>query len=109
MAIGTFVVLLLALAFAFAATLNLSGPQFIRTSFDAWGYPTWLRLLVGVLELAAAVALLFPASRPFGATLGAVILVGVLATLARDRVWMRLEYPLFLLALCAFIGLQAFG
>jgi uncharacterized membrane protein YphA (DoxX/SURF4 family) len=107
-AIG-FIAVLLALAFTWAAALNLTGPDFIRSEFDAWGYPKWLRPLVGLLELAAAAALLFPASRVFGATLGAAILVGVVTTLARDRAWMRLEYPLVLLALCAYVGLQAFA
>lgn len=100
--------------FAWAGALNLYGPSFVRAEFQRWGYPRGLRLAVGGAEWLAAVLLLWPASRFFGATVGLAILFGVVLSLGRTREWMRLEYPAVLITLCilliahdaAILGLQ---
>jgi uncharacterized membrane protein YphA (DoxX/SURF4 family) len=94
---------LLAAAMAIAAALNLSGPGFIREEFARWGYPPLLRLGVGAAEALAALLLLLPATRGAGALLAVGVLAGVLFTLARDRAWLRCEYPAFLAAVALLI------
>jgi uncharacterized membrane protein YphA (DoxX/SURF4 family) len=88
--------ILLAAAMTIAAGLNLAGPGFIREEFSRWGYPPALRLGVGAAEALAAALLLSPATRGLGAALALAVCAGVIATLARDRAWLRCEYPAFL-------------
>lgn len=94
--------LLLALALLWAAALNAVGPQFIRQEYSDWGYPGWLRHAVAVAEVASAV-LLFSATYWLGAALALAVLAGVYVSLIRSRAWMRLEYPLVLGAIAAFL------
>jgi uncharacterized membrane protein YphA (DoxX/SURF4 family) len=100
---ATGLALLLAAVFLWAGWLNLSGPAFIREEFAAWGFPPWVRPLAGAAEWLAAALLAFGETRVFGALLGAAVLVGVIATLARAGGGMRLEYPVVLLALCGLL------
>lgn len=90
--------LLLAAVLIWAAVLNAGGPEFVRREFARWGYPAWLRYSVALAELAAAV-LLISAGFRWGAWLALVVLAGVIASLARDRAWLRMEYPAVLAAL----------
>jgi uncharacterized membrane protein YphA (DoxX/SURF4 family) len=101
--LATGVALILAAAMAIGGTLNLAGPAFVREEFARWGYPGWLRPAVGVVEWVAALLLLLPATRPFGAALALAVLVGVLASLARDRAWLRCEYPAVLLVIALLV------
>lgn len=101
------IAILLAAAMAIGAGLNLAAPSFIRAEFERWGYPPALRVGVGVAEAAAALLLLIPATRSAGAVLALAVLAGVLATLARDRAWLRCEYPCFLAAVAALIALSS--
>lgn len=95
--------LLLAAAMAVGAMLNLAAPGFIRAEFDRWGYPPALRIAVGTAEAAAALLLLVPSLRGIGAALALAVLAGVVFTLARDRAWLRLEYPIVLVVLAALV------
>lgn len=94
--------LLLAAALTWAAVLNAWGPEFVRFEFKRWGYPTWLRYGVALAELAAAM-LLINAAFKWGAWLSLGVLGGVLASLAKDRAWLRMEYPAMLAALAIVI------
>lgn len=100
---------MLAAILVWAGALNVVGPGFIRAEFEAWGYPAWLRIAAGLAEWSAALALLFPPTRVLGCALAIAVLLGVLATLARYRQWMRLEYPLVMLFLSVWIGARAVG
>ena len=93
------IALILAAAMVVGAALNLIGPGFIRDEFARWGYPPLLRVAVGGAEAVAAVLLVLPATRAFGAGLALAVLAGVVFTLARDRAWLRLEYPVVLVIL----------
>ncbi len=99
MTIASMLAILLAAALAWAGCLNLTGPDFIRAEFKAWGFPDRLRIVVGALEWTAAAALLIPPLRLIGCVIAIGILLGVLATLFRQRQYLRLEYPLVLLSL----------
>jgi DoxX-like protein len=95
---------LLAVVLVWAGGLNIVAPDFIRSEFKGWGYPDWLRVGVGVTEWAAAVSLLFPATRSIGCALAVMVLLGVIVTFLRHGERMRLEYPLVLLALVLWVG-----
>lgn len=99
--------ILLAVAMGIGAALNLSAPPFIREEFARWGYAPALRIAVGLAEAAAAVLLLLPSTRWLGALLCLAVLAGVLFTLARDRAWLRCEYPAFLAAIAALVALAS--
>ena len=100
---------LLACIFVWAGALNIVGPKFVRDEFGAWRYPAWLRVAAGLSEWLAAALLIWPRFRLIGCCVGAVVLVGVIITLLRDRQLMRLEYPLVLLALAVLIAGSASG
>ncbi len=49
-------------------------------AFAIWGYPVWFRLLIGGLEIAAALLLLWPKTAAYGAVLIIVIMLGGMGT-----------------------------
>ena len=49
-------------------------------AFAFWGYPVWFRLTIGVLELAAALLLLWPRTAAYGAAVIVVIMLGGMGT-----------------------------
>lgn len=104
MAMADILPVLLAVVLAWAGSLNLAAPDFIREEFRAWGYSDRLRILVGALEWIAAAALLIQPLRLIGCAIAATILAGVLVTLFRHRAFMRLEYPLVLLTLVLLVA-----
>ncbi|WP_210769265.1 DoxX family protein [Occultella kanbiaonis] len=55
------------------------GPPY-SVKFENWGYPAWFRFPVGIGELVAAVALLFPRLRFLGASLLMMITAGGFVT-----------------------------
>jgi uncharacterized membrane protein len=69
---------LIALALGFSGLSKLAGVQEAVVDFETWGYPSWSRYLVGVAEVAIAIALLMPENRVrgvfgvFAFTIGAV-------------------------------------
>jgi putative oxidoreductase len=71
---------LLAAQFASAGILKLTGAESMVTMFDDIGAGSWLRFLVGVLEIAGAIGLLIPRLAGLAA-LGLVgLMVGALVT-----------------------------
>jgi uncharacterized membrane protein YphA (DoxX/SURF4 family) len=49
-------------------------------AFTFWGYPVWFRLLIGVLEILAALLLLWPRTAAYGAAIIIVVMVGGMGT-----------------------------
>jgi uncharacterized membrane protein YphA (DoxX/SURF4 family) len=49
-------------------------------AFAAWHFPAWFRTFIGVLEIAAAVLLIWPRTAFAGATLVVVIMLGGMGT-----------------------------
>ena len=105
MAIADILPILLAAVLAWAGCLNLAAPEFIRAEFRAWGYSDRFRQMVGALEWIAAAALLLQPLRPIGCAIAIAIMLGVLVTLFWQRQFMRLEYPLVLMALLWLVAL----
>lgn len=49
-------------------------------AFRQWGYPDWFRMLIGALELGAALLLLLGRTAAFGAIIIIVVMLGAWAT-----------------------------
>lgn len=88
-------------AFVIAGATKLAGAELHKHNFMRWGYPTWTVPLTGVIELVAALLLIFPRTRFFGATLIVCEMIGAIATHARFAEYMMFPLPVVLLALAA--------
>ena len=77
--------MVLAALFAVAGAINLAGLGPVKRDFARWGYPTWVRLLCGALELSSAGFLLAQQTRLLGQALAGVVMIGALFTLVRNR------------------------
>jgi len=77
--------MVLSALFAVAGLINLAGLGPVKRDFARWGYPTWLRLLCGVLELSGAALLPGQQTRAWGLALAGVVMTGALFTLLRKR------------------------
>lgn len=71
--------------FAIAGVINLAGLGPVKRDFARWGYPTWLRLACGALELSSAGLLLGHQTRLPGLALAGTVMTGALFTLLRNR------------------------
>lgn len=49
-------------------------------AFNNWGYPVWFRVLIGVIELAAALLLVWPRTAAYGAVLIIAVMLGGMGT-----------------------------
>lgn len=66
--------------FVFAGLAKFDDGSGWSRAFAHWGYPVWFRMLVGVVELAGAVLLLWPRTAAYGAACIAVIMLGGMGT-----------------------------
>ena len=102
---------LLAAVFLRAGVTKLMGAESWHRLFAAWGYPDWLRLVAGAIEVASAVLLLVPALAPLGALGVVVIMAGATYThlfRASDEA-ARAVFALGLLVLAAVVGYVRLG
>lgn len=72
--------------------LTMGWPKFRSDSFwtalfEHWGYPPSLRILVGVVEVAAGVLLLLPTTTTYAALALIGVMLGAAGSLARDARW----------------------
>jgi putative oxidoreductase len=49
-------------------------------AFTAWGYPTWFRIVVGAMEIVAALLLLVPSTAAYGAAIILLVMFGGMGT-----------------------------
>jgi putative oxidoreductase len=49
-------------------------------AFTYWGYPVWFRILIGVLEIGAALLLLWPRVAAYGAAIVIAVMLGGMGT-----------------------------
>ncbi len=91
------IVLWVVVAFLVAVgAIHLAGGKAIREAYAAWRYPPNFHLVTGLLEMAAAVLLAFPATRIWGLALAAAVTLAALLTLLRHRQVSHLPAPLLL-------------
>jgi putative oxidoreductase len=72
--------LFLAFVFMRAGVDKFSDDSGWARAFVVWGFPAWFRVLIGALEVAAALLLLVPRAAPVGAILIIVIMLGGMGT-----------------------------
>ena len=70
----------LGLMFLGAGAAKLAGAEEMVQNFARWGLPDWFRPIVGVTEIVAAVALIVPRSRFYGAALLVSTMIGATLT-----------------------------
>lgn len=78
--ISTALAWLLAAFFLFGAYGNTFISEENAAAYAAWGYPDWFHYITAILELAAGLLLLRAVTRPFGATLGALVMAAAVLT-----------------------------
>jgi hypothetical protein len=76
---------IIAVLFAVAGVVNLTGRGAVKRDFARWGYPALFQLLCGALELLSAALLPGQQTRVLGLTLAGAIMIGALFTLLRNR------------------------
>jgi hypothetical protein len=81
----TIFIWLVVAGFAGAGLLNAIGPAAQQETFVRWGYPRcWCRT-TGMLELASAALVAFPATQTAGLFIGAIILAAAAFTVVHHR------------------------
>lgn len=79
---------------------------FWAAPFERWGYPVWLRWLVGVLEVGGGIALLVPWIATWGAVALVVVMVGAGVTRATGGWWVDVAWIAAYAVACAWIGFE---
>jgi putative oxidoreductase len=72
--------------------------------FTRWGYPSWFRVLIGVVEVSSAVLLLVPRLAVLGALGIAMTMIGALGTLVMHGASRSIATPLACFCLALVIG-----
>lgn len=72
--------LLLIMVFVRAGWAKFDDSSGWARAFRVWGYPVWFRMIVGAMELAAAVLLVWPRTAAYGAALIIVVMLGGMGT-----------------------------
>ena len=65
---------------------------FWTEAFDRWGYPTWLRYLVGALEVGGGALLLLPWFASYGALAVLLVMAGAWLTRANGGRWVDVAW-----------------
>jgi putative oxidoreductase len=95
---------LLTFIFVLSGFMKFVNPPEMAEHFAKWGYPDWFRVLIGLIEIGAALALLTPRNAFYGAAALGVVMVGAMYThLAHDEVPEAVA-PLVLLILLALVA-----
>jgi putative oxidoreductase len=91
---------LLAALFALAGSMKFVSEK-AATQFAEFGYAYWFCILIGVIEVAGALALLVPRTSFYGAVALGVVMVGAVLTLLLHGPAAQAIFPLVFLALLA--------
>jgi len=83
----TFAVFALSGLFFLIGAVQLTGPRFVRAAYREWDYPQHLRIITGMLDIAAAVMLTNAELRGWGIGLAGIISFGAGVTLLNHRRW----------------------
>jgi putative oxidoreductase len=95
--------LFVATAFILNGSLMFGSPA-EQERFRKWGYADWFRILLGVVEIAAGVLLLFPRAATAAAAVLAIVTIGAIFTLFRTQDTNGLLLPALLLWMLTYIG-----
>jgi hypothetical protein len=81
MTIPTIDALILTIVFGLSAAIHLTGPTVLRARYRRWRFPSNAHLVVGVLNLLAALFLSNPITRIWGVALAGLITFVTIVTL----------------------------
>lgn len=102
--IGTwFLQVIMGLEFILAGQAKFTRPESWARSFDKWGYPDHLYLVIGGLELVGAVLIFFPKLASKAAIGLGVIMIGASLTHAVHQEWSRVLVTVILTVLLALV------
>lgn len=87
---------LLALLFFAAGASKLLMAEESAQEFEGWGYPAWFHWVIGVVEVAGALLLLWPRTAFYGGALLAVDMAGAVMTHLANAEWTMWPLPLAL-------------
>ena len=82
--VAWFVALYLASMYVQMGWVKFYPEGFWTGAFERWGYPVWLRLAVGAVEVAAGVMILVPWTAAYGALALAAVMAGAWVTRFQD-------------------------
>jgi uncharacterized membrane protein YphA (DoxX/SURF4 family) len=91
--------LILGAAFMGTGIAKLARVPFVVDTFREWGYPPWFLVAIGLIETAAGVLVLIPATRALGAAIIAAVMVGAVGTHVVAGQWSMVPVPLVTLVL----------
>lgn len=95
---------LLAVFFLMGAAGNILALGEIPADYARWGFPIWFRFVTGVVELTAAILLLWPSTRFSGAAVGLLVMGAACATVIFHGEVGRAIAPLVVFAVCAVVA-----
>ena len=75
----------LAVVLGVIGAVQVIGPKFVRDAYRNWGYPQKVRVLTGLLDIAAALMLVEPSLRGWGIALAAVLSFGSVVIFLNHR------------------------
>lgn len=90
---------LVALAFLAAGGTKLAGVEMHVQNFANWGYPFWFMYVTGTIEVIAAVLILLPKTRFYGAATLVAVMMGAVLTHIQAGELAMLPPPVILLLL----------
>ncbi len=96
--------LLLATFFLVAGGTKLMSDPASTNNFVRWGYPTWFRFVIGVMEAWGGLLLLVPCLAGLASILLGMVMIGATATHLVHGEIEAVPVPLVLLALLALLG-----
>ncbi len=96
--------LLLATFFLVAGGTKLMSDPASTNNFVRWGYPTWFRFVIGVMEAWGGLLLLVPRLAGLASILLGMVMIGATATHLVHGEIEAVPVPLVLLALLALLG-----
>jgi uncharacterized membrane protein YphA (DoxX/SURF4 family) len=86
--------------------IKLDPAGFWTAAFERWGYPGWLRVLVGVIEVIGGVCLVVPWLSTYGAVGLLLVMLGAWITLASGTHWVDVAWPTACMAGLVWIGAE---
>jgi uncharacterized membrane protein YphA (DoxX/SURF4 family) len=98
---GRAVLVVVGLFFMMNGFFKASGADQAVTTFQSYGYADWFRVLIGVIELAGGLALMFRKTFFYAAVLLTVVLVGAVVTHINHSESAMLPMPLALIVILA--------
>ena len=79
---------------------------FWTAAFERWGYPVWLRQLVGAIEVGGGIAMIIPWIASWGGLAVAVVMGGAWVTRAGDGRWVDVAWITVYMLGCLWVAFE---